>query len=568
MSGENGFVGWRSLIGSGVFSISGRIAKVWRNYIPRHVGIGIFVSCLLVAFTYGFVSDRLKIFPYYQLRPISSLVERVTGTENAAARVVSGQEYSSVRSISTALLPLKLETFNLPVSVSLDETAGAICQVGNAILVLDRLGHPFRFDLANDSIKPLKWPELPNNYSAFLKSDIASFKSNFRVHDILCMKEGADYRIYVTHELFDLQNHRPRLVVSSLDVNAALTPRSSSWQRFFTSQILPGDTYSANGAGGRLAADGKGGIYLTVGDYNLDGVIHPGVAEAQNAKSDFGSIFRIDIKSGARQKISIGHRNPQGLVILSNGDVFSSEHGPKGGDELNKIKFGKNYGWLNVTYGTDYDRYSWPPSKNKGRHEGYQKPVFAWVPSIATSQLIEVTHFDERWKGDILVSSLKAGSLFRLRYEDGVVRYSEPIWIGPRIRDIIELSDNRIALWTDQAQIILISVDQAVLAYDKRDRSPVIQPGDINCMACHHIGPTNESDVAPSLSGVLNRRVASDNFAHYSPALENLGGVWTEDRLREFLLNPNDYAPGTNMVIGDMSKSQVNKAIEYLKHLD
>ena len=97
-------------------------------------------------------------------------------------------------------------------------------------------------------------------------------------------------------------------------------------------------------------------------------------------------------------------------------------------------------------------------------------PVFAWLPSIGSSNLIEVTGFDSRWDGDLLVASLKATSLFRLRLEGTRVLYSEPIWIGQRIRDIAELRNGSIVLWTDDAQLLFISVDR-----ERLDRN--VRPG-------------------------------------------------------------------------------------------
>ena len=103
-----------------------------------------------------------------------------------------------------------------------------------------------------------------------------------------------------------------------------------------------------------------------------------------------------------------------------------------------------------------------------GSHTGYTAPLFAWVPSIAVSQLIEVNNFHERWNGDLLVGSLKASSLYRLRLEAGRVLYSEPIWIGQRIRDITETTNGIIVLWTDDTQLLFVTVDKDQLALNRR----------------------------------------------------------------------------------------------------
>ena len=199
---------------------------------------------------------------------------------------------------------------------------------------------------------------------------------------------------------------------------------------------------------------GRRDIYLTVGVYKIgnDG-------PAQDFQSQFGKIFEIDVVSGQSHMLSMGHRNPQGLTFSTSGNLWSTEHGPAGGDELNLIKSGVNYGWPKVTLGTDYNSYKWNDNGIVGNHDGYQQPVFAWVPSIGISNLLEVKGFDKRWDGDLLVTSLKAQTLFRLRLNHDRVVYSEPIWIGQRLRDIAQLEDGTIALWTDDSQILFLSLD-------------------------------------------------------------------------------------------------------------
>lgn len=522
---------------------------------------------LLVGLLYGVSAERFKVFPAYQLRPAFVRLEALLGREPPQLRAAKRAEFHGVRALATALLPLRIETFNLTHEIKVELPAGAICPLGANILLLDRRGAPIRFDMVARKPARLDWPLLPNNYEAFLASPKGGFKNNFRVHGLVCIAEVDGTRVLAAHEVFDPETQQTHLAVSSLRIGHDLAPRDKGWVRLFATAALPGTGYAANGAGGRMAYDGKGRLYLTVGDYNLDGVLFPGEV-AQDPKSDFGAVFRIDLGSGAARKITMGHRNPQGIAVLASGEVLLAEQGPKGGDELNRIDVGRNYGWPRVSYGTDYGSYDWRPSKEQGRHEGYEKPVFAFVPSPAITNLIEVRHFDQRWRDDLLFGSLKAATLFRLRYEDGRVRYSEPIWFGSRIRDLVETEDGRIVLWTDQGELIFLSVDAAALAANTRVREDVIEPGTVNCTSCHHQGVTSENDAAPSLSKIVGRPIASDSYAHYSEALKALGGEWTEERLRAFLLNPQDFAPGTTMVISDLTPAEVEKAIRYLKTLD
>src|SRR5262249_39868692 len=196
---------------------------------------------------------------------------------------------------------------------------------------------------------------------------------------------------------------------------------------------------------------------------------------------------------------------------------------------LNVITEGSNYGWPDVTLGTDYTSYEWDVGSSLvGSHTGYAAPLFAWIPSIAVSQLIQVDNFHSRWNGDLLVGSLKASSLYRLRLETDRVVYSEPIWIGQRIRDIVQTAEGVIVLWTDDTQLLFITVDKDQLATKRRVPDVVSDAVvDAHCLACHHFGPTSPEDRAPTLSNLLNRPIASDSF-RYSVGLRAKQGTWTK----------------------------------------
>jgi cytochrome c2 len=188
------------------------------------------------------------------------------------------------------------------------------------------------------------------------------------------------------------------------------------------------------------------------------------------------------------------------------------------------------------------------------------------VPSIAPSQLIEVNNFHPRWDGDLLIGSLKASSLYRLRLEAGRVLYSERIWIGQRIRDLVQTNDGTIVLWTDNAQLLFVTVDTDQLAVKRR--TPDIVGNTIvndSCLACHHFGSTNPTDFAPSLSGLLNRPIASDTFS-YSPALraKQKLGPWTPALLSEFLSDPFKFASGTNMAPLKISPADIEDIVATL----
>ena len=133
---------------------------------------------------------------------------------------------------------------------------------------------------------------------------------------------------------------------------------------------------------------------------------------------------------------TLGNRNVQGLAQHpESGDIWASEHGPRGGDELNRLQSGKNYGWPLVTFGINYDGTT---ISERTHDEGLEAPVVEWTPAIAVCPIEFVTSpaFPE-WQGDLLVGSLSFEELRRLVVEDDVVVHQEILFKGyGRIRDV------------------------------------------------------------------------------------------------------------------------------------
>ena len=191
--------------------------------------------------------------------------------------------------------------------------------------------------------------------------------------------------------------------VAVLDLREEWRFGQGRWRIVFESTpCLSFDEFRGNQAGGRLVEMGPGTLYFSIGDFGHDGVTYKFLGQG-NATS-YGKIIEIDVDKPDYRVVSTGHRNPQGLTRDSQGRVWSTEHGPRGGDELNLIRVGKDYGWPNVTLGTDYFRHAWPLSPRQGRHDGYEEPIYAWIPSIGVSNLIEVSNFSPEWNGDLLVA--------------------------------------------------------------------------------------------------------------------------------------------------------------------
>jgi aldose sugar dehydrogenase len=200
--------------------------------------------------------------------------------------------------------------------------------------------------------------------------------------------------------------------------------------------------------GSRLEFDNEGFLYFSIGDRG-DNESNP-----QDISRDCGKIYRLHddgripndnpfaaTPNAKRAIYSYGHRNPQGMVRHpETGKLWIHEHGPQGGDEINLIEKGKNYGWPVITYGINYDG---TPITDKTSQEGMEQPFYYWVPSIAPSGMVFVT--SERypeWKGNLLAGSLVFQYLERLVLKDDKVVYREKLLgdIG-RVRNVLQGPD-------------------------------------------------------------------------------------------------------------------------------
>lgn len=374
-----------------------------------------------------------------------------------------------------------------------------------------------------------------------------------RVTGLAIQAVGTSALLFVVHDYWNTSERCFTTRVSMLDVTlgASITP-VSEWKTLFQAQpclaLSPGlDNLES---GGRIAVMPDGKLLLTLGDHGMNGLNGPALAQSKDA--DFGKLLVVDLE-GHRSVLSIGHRNPQGLYIGTGDRIWETEHGPQGGDELNLIAPG-NYGWPYVTYGADYGFDTWPLMPATARDHGdFVEPVYAFLPSIGISNLIEVkgAPFD-RWNGDLLIASLRAHSLFRARLRGDKVTYVEPISIGRRIRDLSQGKDGRILLWTDTGDIAVLSVDVTPPIYER-------------CSGCHEASG-GIRPLGPSLRDVLGRPIGSDSEYDYSMALDNKGGTWTEENLDAFLKDPYAFAPGTKMKLRGIADPEERATIiEFLK---
>ena len=227
-------------------------------------------------------------------------------------------------------------------------------------------------------------------------------------------------------------------------------------------------TTDAGHFGSRITFDNDY-LYLSVGEGSpSSGGINTPYDNAQNINTNWGKIHRLNYdgtipqtnpkfdKESNSSIFSMGHRNPQGLTFnpYSN-EVLSTEHGPQGGDEINIIKSGFNYGWPYVSYGVNYGG-----GDISGKsHEGYEKPIYYWDPSIATSNLILLKDKNHNnWFKNLLVCGMRSRGIHRLDITDSNnVKQLEFIYLGERTRNIREGINGDFYVSTDSGKIIKFS---------------------------------------------------------------------------------------------------------------
>ena len=219
--------------------------------------------------------------------------------------------------------------------------------------------------------------------------------------------------------------------------------------------------------GGRVVFDRTGNLFLSTGERS----VLPTRPLAQSVEAALGKIIRITTDgqpapgnptfsgTGALPELySIGHRNPQGIAIHpETGDLWQVEHGPRGGDELNRVRAGANYGWPTITYGIEYSGET--IGDGIQQKDGMEQPIYYWDPVISPSG---ITFYKgdrvPEWKNNLFLSSLSATHIVRLVLDDNRVVGEERLLAseGQRFRDITQGPDNALYAVTDAGRLYRI----------------------------------------------------------------------------------------------------------------
>lgn len=272
---------------------------------------------------------------------------------------------------------------------------------------------------------------------------------------------AADRRIYWTYA--KPQGRRFATAAARGVLSADLTRLTQVEDIFIQTPASPSPMHY----GSRIVFDGAGHAFITTGEHSArnERVL------AQDLSTTYGKVVRITLDgrapasnpftgtAGARPEIwSYGHRNPQG-AFFERGQLWTIEHGPKGGDELNRIAPGRNYGWPVISYGENYNGSA--IGRGETARAGMAQPNYYWDPVIAPAGMVRYRgQMFPAWQGDILISSLRPGGIVRLKMQGDTVVGEERLLprLG-RVRDIEVAPDGSLLVALDDrnGQIVRVT---------------------------------------------------------------------------------------------------------------
>jgi glucose/arabinose dehydrogenase len=276
---------------------------------------------------------------------------------------------------------------------------------------------------------------------------------------------GTNHRIFFTYSAA-VGDADSQMVVARANFDEAANALSDVSVIFRAQPPLP-KRQSAN-AGGRIAIARGGNLFVTIGDRSQS----PPWDKAQKLDNHLGKIIRITPdgkpapgnpfigKAGALPEIwSYGHRSEEGLTINpTTGELWETEHGPRGGDEINTPEAGKNYGWPVIVHGIDY------PGTTIGEgiteHAGMEQPLYYWDPVIAPSGLAFYTgNLFPQWKDSLFVGALRGQMLDRVTMNGKRVVSEEPLLVNQkeRIRDVRMGPDGAVYVLTDSGTLLKLT---------------------------------------------------------------------------------------------------------------
>lgn len=285
---------------------------------------------------------------------------------------------------------------------------------------------------------------------SFIPANKRIIDSRFAINDIAILSETSlAAKVLISYPRLGATGSCVEIAIDELayDRKKQRMKFVSNW--FVTKPCVP--ISAVQHTAGRFAVIDKNSVYVTIGDL--------GYTEIDNRakRGDLGSIFKLTSKSAT--KISQGHRNPQGILLFDQKTLLAAEHGPRGGDEINVIKEGNDYGWPFVSYGQPYGGGDYVRPIKTGTHAGYPEPIKYWVPSIAPTELVQLpTQGWASWDRALVLGTLAEQVLVFMKINEKFEITEEVrLDMNERIRDLEVLSNGALLATTDSGKLITVS---------------------------------------------------------------------------------------------------------------
>ena len=275
--------------------------------------------------------------------------------------------------------------------------------------------------------------------------------SRFAITDISVLTQTAETaQLLISYPRFNSEGRCVTVVVYSYRANFGAQPSLKRGKMWFQSKPCVAISAVQHAAGRMELIDAKS-AYLTIGDLG-----YPEIGD-KTKRGTLGTVMKISAKKVTQ--ISSGHRNAQGILLIGK-DLYTSEHGPRGGDELNLIQQGIDYGWPTVTYGERYSPGDYVSPTNPESHNGFRKPLTYWVPSVAPTELIQLPAASAwgQWSSSIVMGTLREESLIFIQMNNKrVVGQMQTVNVYERIRDLDVTKDGSIIATTDSGKLLVIN---------------------------------------------------------------------------------------------------------------
>ena len=284
----------------------------------------------------------------------------------------------------------------------------------------------------------------------FIPANRRQFDSRFAINDIAVLSESpAAAKLLISYPRLAPSRSCVEIAIDELAYDRKVQKVKFVANWFISKPCVP--ISAVQQTAGRFAVIDESSVYVTIGDLGYNEI------DNRSKRGDLGSIFKLSAKSAVR--ISQGHRNPQGIVLFDNKTLLAAEHGPRGGDEINVIEEGGDYGWPFVSYGQPYGSGDYVRPGTSGSHAGYIEPIKYWVPSIAPTELVQLPAQGwGDWGRALVLGTLKEEVLVFLKINEKFeVGETVQVDMGNRIRDLELLSNGALLATTDSGKLIAVA---------------------------------------------------------------------------------------------------------------